>query len=175
MRSTISIGLATVFAAAPVQAQSDPLAPATTGMVQCHWPDTARKTCKSMAYFKRVGAAAYDDRAIVLIVPQGPVTLEGVTSVTVKGGAVCGTIRRRDLLASTLRVGRTTLSAEQAAPTLARVAQTRASMIDKEICSRYLTDGDAITVKASIDGTDQPALDHPTIWVKESDGYTVAP
>lgn len=177
MRTTLSVTLATVTAllAVPVQAQPDPLTPASTGMAQCYKPDGARKTCSSLAYYKRLNATTFENRAITLIAPQGAVTLETVTPVTLKGAAVCGAIREQDVLAGKLRANGTLVPPEQATPALAQISQALSSVIDKEICTRYVTEGVVLKAKASIDGVEQPALDQAVIWVKESDGYTVAP
>jgi hypothetical protein len=74
-----------------------------------------------------------------------------------------------------LRANGTLGPAAQATPALVQIAQALSSVIDKEICTRYVMEGVVLKAKASIDGVEQPALDQPVIWVKESDGYTVAP
>jgi hypothetical protein len=177
MKPTIAIilGSAALVLAVPAHAQPDPLAPAAKGMAQCSKPDKARKTCSSLAYYKSAGGAHYDNRAIVMVSPQGPVLLETNTPVEVKNGAVCGAIRKEDVMAGKVRVGGNPLTGDQAAAVLGQLAQALAPVIGKEICTSYAADGDGFVGKSSIAGAYMPELDTPGIWVSESDGYTVAP
>ena len=169
----IPLVLALLVQAAP--ADSNPLARALAGEVQCNVPDVEHKTCRSIASYQKRPDGSYDDAAVVAIAPQGPVLLETKTVVMVKGQAVCGTLTKENLAAAKLRVAGQLLPDDQAAPVLAQIQQALAALMDKEICSTFVPEGDHLVAKSSVAGEYQAALDQPVQWVKPSDGYTVAP
>jgi hypothetical protein len=78
--------------AAPDAAIANPLAPGLAGRLECSKPDEQKKTCRSIASYQRVGDG-YSNSAIILISPNGPVTMEITAPVTVKGYAYCGVMR----------------------------------------------------------------------------------
>jgi hypothetical protein len=154
---------------------TNPLVPALNGKLECTVPDEKRKTCRSLATYRANGDGTYLSTSIVLISPQGPVTIETTSPVMLKSGRVCGTLRNEDFAAAKLRVAGQLLPEAQATPALARVAQAMASVIGKEICAAYVPDGDGFIEKTSVDGVYQASLDQRLTWVGSSDGYSVAP
>src|SRR6476469_1174748 len=80
----------------------NPLPRAEQGQLQCYEPDTAKKTCHSIAEYRRTGPGDYDNKAIVAV--GNGLTLETHSPITLKGGAVCGLIKSEDVMAGTLRV-----------------------------------------------------------------------
>lgn len=111
----IGIGLLSLIAATgTLPAAADPLMPARHGEAQCYTPDQARKTCRSLAYYDARSTLSYDNRAVVLISAAEPVTLETVTPVVVRAGAVCGAIRADDVQSGKLIVSGRQLTADEA-------------------------------------------------------------
>ena len=159
--------------AATPAASENPLAKAEQGLLQCYRPDVSKKTCQSIASYRRTGPDVFDNKAVI---PLGNgASLETHTPVSLKDGAVCGLIRAEDVLAGTVRVHETVLAAEQAKPILERIAQGLASFAGKEICTRYEPTGADLTAKVTIAGTERPDQSVTVKWISGSDGYTVSP
>lgn len=153
----------------------NPLAPAAAGQVQCYQPDDRKRTCRSIASYQRRDDGTYANTAVVLLSSAGPVTLETITPVTVKAGAVCGSIRAENINAGKLRIADRLLPDSEAAPILVRIVQSMAPLINKEICTSYEQSADGLTAKATIAGVYRSDADQRVGWVQPSDGYTVAP
>lgn len=159
--------------ASPV-APMDPLA-AADGKVECYQPDDEKRTCRSIASYQRTNDQTYANTAIVLVSSAGPVTLETVTPVAVKAGAVCGSIRADDIGAGKLRVAGRLLPEAEAAPVLSQIAESMAPLIDREICTSYEPSEAGLTAKATIAGVYQADADQRVKWVAPDEGYVVAP
>lgn len=168
--------LAMALLAAQAQG-TDPLAPAANGAMQCYTPNVSAKTCRSMASYTRNPDGSYRNVATVLLATDNDFTLELATTVTVRAGAVCGTIKREDLMGGTLRINGQMLPADQAAPLLTRIAAGFDSigMLESEICTRYTPDGDGLKAEATLNGTPRPDTAQHVIWVTPGEGYKVAP
>ncbi|CAN5469526.1 hypothetical protein BH10PSE14_BH10PSE14_27380 [soil metagenome] len=151
----------------------DPLAPAAAGKLQCHSPDVANKTCKSIASYQTGTDGVIRNTARLPLANEPPVALTLVSTVTVRDGAVCGFIAASDFDRGVIDVNGQALAAEKAQPIVAKVAAAMASFIGKEICTRYTANGAALMAHATIDGVAQPAFDQPVIWVDPAEGYRV--
>lgn len=159
--------------AAVPAASENPLAKAEQGLLQCYRPDVSKKTCQSIASYRRTGPNVFDNKAVI---PLGnDASLETHTPVTLKDGAVCGLIRAEDVVAGTLRMGQTVVAAEQAKPVLERIAQGLAPFAGKEICTRYVPTGTDFTARVTIAGAERPDQSVTVKWISGSDGYTVVP
>ncbi|MBW8734716.1 MAG: hypothetical protein JF571_10490 [Asticcacaulis sp.] len=168
--------LVAYFAAAAAAAYAPPLDPAASGQIQCYVPDTARKTCSSMAYYVARDDGSFDNRAVVLINKAPAVTLETTTRVGIKNGAVCGALRAEDIAAGKVSVSGRVMTPEEASPVLNSITQALGGVIGHEICTAFVPDASGkLTAQASMDGTRQAEQDQPVLWVAPSDGYTVAP
>ena len=166
----------TLVAAATVPADSDgPLHKSEEGYVQCYEPDDTAKTCQSLAAYKRNADGTWDNTAIVLLAPKQPITLETVTTVSVKHGAICGYIRSEDVLRGKLRISGQSIPPEKAAPILIKIAESMATLTNKEICTEYLPSQDDLLARINIEGGVTPIPDQRVRWMLPSDGYTVAP
>jgi hypothetical protein len=153
-------------------ASADPLTDSNKGQLQCYRPDVGKKTCQSIASYKRTGTRTYVNTALL---PLGnDVTLETHSPVVIKGVAVCGSITRQDVLSGILRARDQVIAAETAKPLLERVAQAISPFFNKEICTRYELSGADFNAKISIDGAYRPDQDVIVKWIAPSDGYTVA-
>lgn len=153
---------------------SDPLAPAQYGQVQCFSPDPATKTCNSIAAYIPSGNG-FTNTATILLSSRPAVTMTTSTQVQVRGGAVCGTLREDDIQSAKVKVDGRELSPEEASLVVSAVADAVNDYVGQEICTTYVAAADGWTAKASVQGTPQPELDQPVIWVSPSDGYKVAP
>lgn len=171
----ILIAMALAATNATPAMMTDPLAPAADGKVQCHQPNDEKRTCRSMASYQRRDDGTYTNTAIVLLSSAGPVTLETTTVVILKAGAVCEAVRLNDLNAGKLRVAGRLLPDSEAVRILPRIAQSMASIIDKEICTSYEQSAEGLIAKATISGEYRPDADQRVKWVQPDDGYQVAP
>jgi len=162
------------LAATGTQAYPDPLTPAASGQVQCYAP-TDHKTCASIATYVANGDGSFANGAQILLNKQPVVVLQTSTPVTIKAGAVCGTITQDNIAKAGLTVNGQTLPADKAGPVLVQIAGALGSVINHEICTTYMPDGTGFIAKAVMDGKPQPNQDQKLIWVSPSDGYTVAP
>jgi hypothetical protein len=160
--------------AAPDAAVANPLAPALAGQLECTKPDAQKKTCRSLTSYRRNGAG-YSNTAVILISPNGPVTIEITAPVTVKGDAACGTMRSADIDGATIRIGGRVLDAAEAAPIRTAIIGAMTPMIGKEICVSYQSTPAGLIEQATIDGVREPKGDQPVKWVAPGEGYEVAP
>ena len=160
--------------AAANPAYPDPLAPAASGQVQCYAP-TDHKTCASIAPYTANGDGSFANGATVLLSKKPVVVMQTSTPVTIKAGAVCGSVTRDSIAKAALTVNGQAIPADRASPILQQISGSLRGVIDHEICTAYVPDGAGLVAKASMDGKAQPDQDQKVIWVSPSDGYTVAP
>lgn len=165
----------TLLVAAAAPAPANPIQPALSGQLECHVPNEQAKTCQSLGSYTPIAGNRYSNRTLVLLAPEGPVTMEVTSEVEVRDGAVCGPLRIEDLNAGHLIVAGRTLDQADAAPIKAKLAEAMGSMMGKEVCSKLEPSGTGFTVKSSIDGAYRADFDRPMRWVKPDDGYKVAP
>ena len=167
--------VAMLSAGASAAQNNQPLAMADQGYVQCYEPDDQAKICQSIAAYKKTGEDRWDNTALVLLSPTKPITLETVTQVLVKNGAVCGYVRADDMLKGTLLFAGQPLPSEKAAAVLPKIVEGMAALFDKEICTRYEQGPDGLVAKATISGGKQEIPSQRIRWIRPTDGYTVAP
>ena len=156
-------------------AASNPLALAEQGLVQCWHPDSAKKTCRTIASYRKTGPREYDNVALLPLSPDGRVTIETHTPVVLKGYAVCGPIRIHDAAAGILRKDGKIVPQAIAQPILNKVAQSVASLDGLETCTRYEASGPDFIAKVSVSGKYSSDLDSAVKWISLADGYTVKP
>lgn len=169
----LSVFVAAAVGASGAATSANPLVLAEKGELQCYRPDIQKKTCQSIASYRRTGPGTYDNIALIPVAVDA--TLETHTPVVIKGSAVCGFIRGQDQLAGTLRVGGQVLDPEKAKPLLERIAQALAPMDDKEICTTYEPAGADFIAKVSIGGSYRSDQDEAVKWITPADGYIVTP
>ncbi len=165
---------ALIALAAAGSAYPDPIKPVAAGKVQCYAP-TDHKTCASLASYAAAPDGTYATSAIVMLSKDPVVIMQTTTEVRIKDGAVCGTILKSDITSGSLSVSGEAVPADKAAPFLEKVAEHLTPIIDHEICTVFVPDGDGFIAKASMDGQTQPDQDQKVIWVSPADGYAVAP
>jgi hypothetical protein len=167
---------AVVASALPAHGASlpDPIAPAAQGQIQCYSPNTARKTCDSIAAYKAGANGAIDNIAVVLISKDPLITMEAMSPVEIKADRVCGKIRKQDIDTAKFRVRGQLLDGTQAAPLREQMQRAYMNIFDHEICTAYLDQGGGVLLaKATMDGAPMP--DQKVIWVSPNDGYRVSP
>lgn len=172
--TTTAVATLLVAAAGPL-ITAQPLAKAAEGWVQCYEPDESLKTCQSIAAYKQNGDGSWDNTAIVSISPTQPMTIETVTTVREENGAVCGYIRRADIMNGTLRLSGKPVPPGKALPLLRNFANGMAPMLDRKICTTYAESFSGMIATASFEGADFAVPEQRVIWVLPSHGYRVAP
>ncbi|ESQ94209.1 hypothetical protein [Asticcacaulis benevestitus] len=162
-------------AALSASAYPDPIAPAARGQMQCYSPNTAAKSCKSLAIYTAKGNGTFANTVIVLVKASPVTLLETVADVTMRDGAVCGAITEANIRTAKLSANAQAVPPEQAAPFMEQLVTALTPVLDRDICTRYEGPGPLLTAKATMDGVPQPDDDQTVLWVSASDGYAVKP
>jgi len=152
----------------------NPIGPAAQGKLQCHMPDRARRTCQSLAGYRRDGRGGFLNDAEVLLSPEALLTMRTTTPVVIRDGAICGPLSRESLEKATFLADGEALDSEKTASLRAMLIENSATMLDREVCTRYTVSGDHLVAHAVLDGKpDETTMD--VIWVDPAEGYRVAP
>lgn len=162
-----------LFVAPAAHAQSEPLARARQGQVQCFEPDAANKTCAAIASYAFAADGTISNTSDVLIFPEPAIVMHITSPVTQRDGAVCGPIRQADIDTAQFSIDGQAASDENAQTIRGQMRDQLASMIGVEVCSRFVPDGNGFRAVATAGGRPQP--DQRVVWVSPSDGYRVAP
>lgn len=172
MRCVMAVAaLAVAFAAA----HADPLAEGLAGKIQCYRPNLEKKTCGALSSYSLRRDGAILNTAEVLLSPNPVLVMKTVSTVTMKGEAVCGPVRKEDIDVATLTVNGAALPDDQAAALRAKIAGAFKDMFGKEVCTTYVPVGDKLTAQVTLDGKLKPEYSQTVVWVKPEDGYTVGP
>jgi len=151
-----------------------PLALAGQGYLQCWRPNLLKKTCSGIASYRRTGPGAYDDDTILAIPGSKSLTVETHAAVSIKGGLVCGLVRKQDIESGILREGGRTVPSADAQPVLEQISHALESFDGEETCTRFESSGGNLVAKVSVNGRYRPDLDQKVIWISPTDGYSVA-
>lgn len=171
-------GLATLLLLSEVAISTPtptPLDQAEEGFVQCYQPDDEGKTCQSIASYTRNPDGSWTNTATILLSPTSPVTLETVSTVVIRGGAVCGVLSSQDFLRGRLRFAGQPVPEDIAAESLAELADGLAFMMNREICTTYVPGTDGLIARATIEGEAMQMPQQNVRWILPSDAYQVAP
>jgi hypothetical protein len=156
---------------------SDPLAPARQGLVQCRAPNEDRKTCVTIVAYTPQGKGAYRSVSRTRVRNQPEIIIEAVATVHVANGLVCdrdfvGTWRAARL---TMGVGGSPAPEVISADVHRQLDPSFARFEGKLICSRYEPADHGVTSSLLIDGQPDPEDEGGLIlWVKP-DEYRLAP
>src|ERR1700685_2130682 len=82
-------------------ASAGPLDNARDGSLQCYEPDAVQKTCKSLAGYT-FEKQKISSQAEVLVSPTPPLVVKFVSPVQIRGEAVCGPLRKKDVEAAVI-------------------------------------------------------------------------
>lgn len=97
------------------------------------------------------------------------------TSVEVRSGAVCGSVRARDIEASTFTIAGQSVPQQMVQFASPQILSVLRSHIDKEVCAAFVPNGSSFSTQLTVDGVDQPQVSETFIWVRPNDGYKVGP
>lgn len=155
-------------------AADDPLAPAQSGHLQCFGPDRTAHTCQALTALKRNPDRSWTTTVTTAPDPTLPLTLEVSSIVVVRDGAVCGTVRREDMLAGRVHYFGRLVPASRAFPILVQLADALGPATGREICTRFEPGGDGLIARGTITGSPGAAVpDQAMIWVRPDAGYHV--
>lgn len=171
MAAALTLTMA-LFAAPVAHAQSEPLAPARQGQVQCFEPDASTKTCAAMSSYEFGSDGSINDVSEVLIFPEPQIVMHISSPVTQRDGAVCGPMRQADVDAAHFTIDGQPAGDENTETIRGQMHEYLSPMIGVEVCSRFVPDGDGFRAVATAGGRPQP--DQHVTWVSPSDGYRVA-
>ena len=177
MTSSAYLTAALILAATQsVAAVTDPLAPARSGQLQCFAPDPSRKMCRALAGYTFGASGAIQARGNILMAPSELlIVMRTSTPVQVRSGAVCGSVRARDIEASTFTIAGNPVPQQMVQFASPQILSMLRSHIDKEICTIFVPNGSSFTTQLTMDGVAQPQISETFIWVRPSDGYSVGP
>lgn len=167
------IGL--IVAAAVVgAAPADPIGPAKQGLVQCYAPDQSKKTCRSIGAYTVQSDGRIQNAATTLISKSPLIVMKTQAPVTIKAGAICGTIQQTDLDTASFTYEGADLQGEDLAKLKTAIGAAMTPLIGHEVCTSFAADGDMLSGQVSLDGARKPDMDQKVLWVSPSD-YSVAP
>jgi hypothetical protein len=151
-----------------------PIAPASAGQMQCYLPDTRRKTCDSLASYRRGPNGEIENITVMLVSSAPVVTMEVSEPVEIKAGQICGVMLRSQLDAAKFDVKDKPLDKTQIEKLRERVGSVMQKYFGHEMCSAIEDLGLNLVAKQSMDGTPLNLV-VPHIWVRPEDGYEVRP
>jgi len=163
--------LLTLQTAAPLPPM---LAPAAEGKLQCFMPNTARKTCLSMATYRSTPDGGIDN-PVWSALPGTPFVMESVTKVRVFGDKLCGVTTADDIRRSKITRDGQPESAAQQNQVKALLIDAWAALLNKEVCTTVKPDGAGFVAAGYLDGARKDTMDQRFIWVSPNDRYSVAP
>lgn len=168
----VAAALGTCALTSPSLAQTiDPLARAGGGSIECVDANPAARTCRAMSTYRVLDDGRIVNDAIVHIRNEPHVILYGSSASFMRDGMLCSVPNAEEFYASRL-----TVDGAPVPPDAARQAQEAmfAAVSEfREMCSRYVADGDGAAVAVIIDGVERPDLAMRVIWVRPEDGYTI--
>jgi hypothetical protein len=170
MRLVMAVAaVAVTFAAAG----ADPLAEGLAGKVQCYRPNPEKKTCSALSSYSMRRDGALLNTAEVMLSANPVLVMRTVSTVTIKGEAVCGPVRKDDIDSATIIVNGAVLADDKVAKE--QIAGAFKDMFGKEVCTTYVPNGDKFTAQVTLDGKLKPEYSQIVIWVKPDDGFVVGP
>jgi len=163
---------AAALSASPVAAQqSDPLARARDGAVECYGPNVAARTCEGMVTYRVLDNGQIASSGIIFIQDDPTLIVYSTTSVYLRDGMVCERVQR-----SSIDDARITMDGAPAPEEVARAIRDAVWGVFvnvTEMCSRYASEGEAVDVTIYFDGVEQPEFADRLIWIRPEDGYTL--
>jgi hypothetical protein len=178
MRSGVAFVLAVMALAvgATAEAQTDVLAPARQGALQCYSPNTQAKTCGALAGYSFDAQGHISNPSDVLIYPNPAIVMHTVSPVELRNGAVCGPLRQEDIDRATFTVDGQAPSDADTQNMRAEFSQQAAPLIGVDVCTTFTQQADGtMRSSATVAGTPHPEMSETVIWVHPGDGYHVAP
>lgn len=159
--------------APPPAPVASPLAPAKLGRLLCYSPDQALKTCAAMTAYGFPADGKILNRAQVVITPSPFIVMTTLTTVTVRGPAVCG--RMEGAAEATFTIDGKPADEATTADLRGQIAGAFTAFDGVEVCTTYVPFREGFMANVSIGGAPRPDLNQPVIWVEFNDGYVVSP
>jgi hypothetical protein len=160
-----------LLAGAAPQSTVDPLASAKAGKLQCANPNVEKKTCMGLSSYKVKPDGSFDSTTTIVVSPQPLITMEVKSPGTVKGGALCGPIRKADFEAATFKMDGKPLDESIASTIRTQVVGSITPMLDKVGCALETPDGTGFKAEVTLDGVAHPEMTQRVLWVKPDEGY----
>lgn len=171
-----SLILPLLMAGAPVAADADPLAKARAGELQCDGPDVAHRTCKALSSYVFAADGGVTNQSESVISASGPMIMRTSSHVSVQDGAVCGPVSAEDIDQSQLVFAGRPITGQQADQVKAQLKSGLGPMLGAVVCTRFTPAENGYTTQVTVNGQAAPSdAAVQVIWVKPSDGWTVAP
>jgi hypothetical protein len=159
-------------AAAPLGA---PLAPASSGRLQCYGPNVTQRTCQSLAGYATGAGGEIENTASAMVLANPLVVMRTVSPVTIKAEQVCGEIREQDVQSADFTVDGAPATTVQSARLRAKMLAAMQRLLGRQICTAYVPAGGSFVATATVDGVRDPNFDQRVVWVSRGDGYSVGP
>lgn len=161
-------------AASAYLSDSDILANIQGGRVICTNPDDASHTCSTISSYEVRADGSLLETSELLIAPAQGVTLTVKARITLKDGAVCGTMLKSDLDEGRVKVGGQPIPDDRNKLTLAKLEPVFASLYGKEACEVLKVEGDQLLKIGRLDGVEVPLPPKRVRWLPPESGFKVA-
>jgi hypothetical protein len=173
----LSLLLPLLMAGAPETLNADPLARARAGELQCDGPDLAHRTCKAISTYVFAPDGGVTNKSESVISASGPMIMRTSSHVAVRDGAVCGPVSGEDIDQAQLVFGGRPISGPQAEQVKTQLKTGLGPMLGAEVCTRFApAENNGFMTQVTVNGqAAPPEAGVPVIWIKPSDGWTVAP
>lgn len=154
----------------------DPENPLSWGIAEwwhCHEPDTARKTCMSIAKYEKIDGNRYRNDAVTEAVGFPGVSMQTSMTVTVRNRSVCGRVLPPHIRSAVLMRDGVRVPPAESIAIIGVLMATTAPIFGKEICTFYRPDGARLRAEISINGVRMSELDQTVTWIQKDDTYRV--
>lgn len=166
-----------LLAVIALTAQTDPLAPARDGLVQCYDPAPAGKLCRAIGAYEFLPDGSIISDGMNRIENDLPVVLFARSRIEVRDGKICsiGPITAADI--HRVDVAGQSLDGPALAQARAQIyGALPSAMRSGSLCSAYTANPDgSLTTTVDIDGVHQSDMGSTVRWVRPGDGWTVIP
>lgn len=171
-----SLVLPLLMAGAPQALDADPLARARAGELQCDGPDLTHRTCKAISSYAFAPDGAVTNQSESVISTSGPMIMRTNSHVAVHDGAVCGPVSADDIDQAQILFAGRPISGQQSDQVKAQLKSGLGPMLGAEVCTRFSPAENGYTTQVTVNGQAAPAeASVQVIWIKPSEGWTVAP
>lgn len=110
----------------------------------------------------------------LLIAPAQNVTLTVKAKITLKRGAICGSMLKSDLDEAKVKVAGQPIPDESNKQALAKLEAGFAGLFGKEACEVLKVEGDQLLKIGSLDGVEVPLPPKRVRWISANSGFKVA-
>lgn len=153
-------------------AVSNPLEPALAGQVLCLVPDEDQKTCAEIDTWRPAPNGTYENMSQSNFAADETTLSYVMTNpVVVKGDAICGTLRSKDVQTLKLKSAGKPLPAPVMALILRRLKESLVEYLNKELCSFFEDTPEGLVIRGKVNGIPDEGLTAFAKWVSPSDGY----